>query len=368
MSPEMKKALNKAKIALLEKGAVFYSTLLFALKVDTKNCPVPTAAVDGTTLFLDEGFFLKLSPEERLGLLAHEVSHLAFQHLLRLGDRDPWVFNIAGDHVINLGLLNAGYSLPANGCYDRKYTGMTTEQVYDDLMKDPPPKNEDLMDVIYSSGTKEEQEELEQKIMDVIIRGATQAKMKGCSDQIPGEIQIALDKLLNPKLPWNVILANYMNAMAKEDFTFRRPNRRFLPDHYLPSLYSESLGHVAVAVDTSGSVSDAEFKCFASEINHIQERLNPQRMSIVDFDTSIRNIHEISQGDDIKNLRFSGRGGTDLYPVFKHFDSQKPQVLIVFSDLECRQIEDDPGYPVIWICISNPHATVKFGKLIHFEV
>ena len=84
-------------------------------------------------------------------------------------------------------------------------------------------------------------EEIERKIEDIIVKASVQSKMAGdAAGSIPGDIEIALDKLLNPKLPWNVILQNYMSSFAKEDFSWRRPNRRTLSQgiylhHYTPS-------------------------------------------------------------------------------------------------------------------------------------
>ena len=69
----------------------------------------------------------------------------------------------------------------------------------------------------------------------------------------------------------------------------------------------------------------------------------------------------------IDTVSFSGWGGTNLTPVFEHYDKNKPTVLVVFSDLFCAPIIEDPGYPVIWACFGNPNAEVNFGQLIHVD-
>jgi len=164
-----------------------------------------------------------------------------------------------------------------------------------------------------------------------------------------------------------VILQEFFNVLAKEDYSFNRPNRRFLPDCYLPSLYSEGMGTIACAVDTSGSVSDHDFMAFATEMDYIKETLLPESMYVIDFDTQVNSIYQISDCDTVRQLQFKGRGGTDLRPVFEHFENKPPQVLVVFSDLECDPIEHKPSYPVIWIRTPGHGHTPTFGKLVEFN-
>lgn len=375
-------ALNKAKIGLMtRRNSVFITTVLFSLKMRW-NEDIPTAQTNGFFIHINPDFFMSLDPEVRISLLAHEAWHVCFQHMVRCGLRDPFLFNVAGDHVINTMLENNGFKIGDGWLCDHKYDGQTTEQVYDDLEKNPPtngggPMAGDVQqptrpdgsdDPNNGDGSNPSQQEIEQHIREVMVKASAQSRMSGdAPGTIPGDIQIAIDKLLNPKLPWNIILANYLHSMAKEDYSFRKPNRRFMPDVILPSLYSESLDHIAIAVDTSCSVSDREFTAMVSEINHIKDMMDPNLMTIVDFDTRIHKIQTRDKSQSVRDLNFTGRGGTSLFPVFEHFDAKPPTCLLVFSDLECAKIEKDPGYPVIWICINNPRGEVNFGRLIHYE-
>jgi len=361
--------LNKAKIGVMQQGSVFLSTVLFSLRFRWDNS-IPTAGTNGIDLVVNEDWFTKLTPEARIGLLAHEAWHVAFQHMTRCMGRCPDNWNIAGDHVINLMLTNSGFQLPANGLADKKYVGMSTEQVYDDLIiNNDKPQNNPYKDLIYEPPQGKSTEDVNQDVLDTIVKASVNSNMRGDkAGSIPGEIQLELEKLLNPKLPWNLLLHKYMSAMAKDDYSYQRPNRRFLPEYYLPGMYSEALPHVAVAVDTSGSVSDHEFASFISEINQIKKALNPQLVTVVDFDTSIKKIHKLTQTESVQKLKFTGRGGTDLQPVFDYFTDNKPNILIVFSDLYCSPIEDKPKFPVIWVCVNNPKGKVNFGKLIHMEI
>lgn len=368
------KVLSKAKIALMnKKSAVFISTIVLSLNSEWRD-DVPTACTDGVSLLLNTDWFLGLNPLEQVGLLAHEAWHVAFQHVLadRQKGRDGKVFNQAADHVINLQLTGEGYRIPAGGLCDPQYKGMSTEQVYDILMKDPSKQDPNFIPDFTTGPAAQDplaQQTHQNQVADILTRAATQAKMAndGSAGAIPGDVLMGLDEMLYPKLPWQQLLADFFNGLSKEDYSFARPNRRFMPEHYLPSLFSEGMGTLACAVDTSGSVSDEDFMAFATEMDYIKETLLPSSMYVVDFDTQINSIYEIADTDSVKQLQFKGRGGTSLHPVFEHFKEKPPQVLVVFSDLECDEEENDPGYPVLWIRTPGSGHTPTFGRLIEFD-
>lgn len=368
------KVLSKAKIALLsKKDATFISTIVLSLK-SSWRADIPTACTDGINLYINEDWFLNgMNPLEQVGLLAHEAWHVALQHVLadRRKNRDFKVFNEAADHVINLMLTDSGYRIPKGGLCDPQYRGMSTEQVYDLLIKDPSKQDPNFVpdiEIVDISNDPMQNQANRNQITDTLVRAATQSKMAGdSSGSIPGDILIALEELLYPKLPWYVILHDFFNGFAQDDYSFSKPNRRFMPDIYLPSLFSEGMGTLACAVDTSGSVSDHDFMAFATEMDAIKETMCPSAMYVVDFDTQINSVYKIGEDASIRTLQFKGRGGTDLQPVFDHYEKNPPQVLIIFSDLECREVTKNPGYPVIWIRTPGSGFTPTFGKLIEFD-
>jgi predicted metal-dependent peptidase len=367
MDTELERGFSKAKLGIMSRmDSTFISTILFSLKHswDTK---IPTAGTDGIHLIINNDWFMGLTPKQRIGLLAHESWHVAFNHVLRKGDRDHSKFNRAADYVINLLLDDAGYDLPPDGCFDKKYRNMSTEQVYD-VLPDEPENPGYEPDIIPNNGSAKQQAARQQAVDDIVVKAATQAKMSGEDPgNLPGDVKRLLDELVNPKLPWRVILQNYMSAFAKDDYTFSKPNRRFMPEFYLPSLHSEAVGEVAIAIDTSASVGKKEFTAFLSEINDIKTTLQPSLTTIIDFDTSIKNVYKLGQDDPMDDVTFTGGGGTCLEPVFEFYKEEPPIVLVIFSDLYCNPIKEDPGYPVVWICVDNTNAKVNFGTKIDYD-
>lgn len=384
----LNKELDKAKVALLQpKTSAFISTILFSLKFSWDES-IPTAGTDGINLKISPDFFSKLDREERVFLLAHEAWHVAFLHMSRLTKekRDNFrMWNIACDHYINLMLINSGHKMIKGGCADEKYKDQSiwsSDKIFKDLMEDKDAQekysSDDSFTEDMSEGTdgmdKEQAEEyrknVQRRIEDSLVKAQMQAKMAGQASSIPSEIAINIESFLNPKLPWNVILQRFMSDYSKEDYSFKRPNKRFASHGIiLPSLYSESLGHIACAVDTSCSVSDEQFNMFRTELNSIKKKLNPKLMTIIDFDTDIRKVHKLNQSDNIDQVQFSGRGGTYMHPVFEYFTKQEntPKVLIIFSDLECEEITEDPGFPVIWIKLDGYGFNPRFGEVIDLD-
>ena len=359
--------LNKAKIGLMAKhNSVFIITVLFQLKQSWTD-KVPTAGVTHKELFINPDFFYNLEPEERIGLMAHEPWHIALMHLTRGKGLNQKKYGMAADYVINNMLLEAGYTLPPNGLWDKKYQGMCTEEVYK-LLPDPPEDEDYFVD--FSPGEGESTEAIEAEIVDMLVQARIQSKAQNDTPGvIPGFVDVALDKFLYPKLPWNVILGNYLtNMFGKQDYTYRKPNRRYFPTYFLPSAESISLCHIACFVDTSCSVSDYECTRYISELNAIKEQYNPEKMTIIDFDTSLKKVRVLGEYDSIKGIKFSGRGGTSISPVMKWIKKNKPQVAIIFTDGAFLKYEPKGLITdIIWLINNNPGFTSELGKVIHYD-
>ena len=364
MTPEANDALSKAKIYLMAKpDSVFFTHVCFSLK-HVWNDKIKTADTNGVEVRYNPKFFMALSQEERVFLLLHETLHVALLHNVRLQKRDHAKWNVAADYVINLVLTERGYKMPSMGLLDSQYKGMTTEEVYA-LLPDQDPEEID-MDI--RPGEKSD-EDIQSDVADILIRASVAAKMAGESPGLmPGEIQIFLDGLLNPKLSWKQILQKYLYAQAKNDYSFRKPNRRFFPKHILPSLFSEKLMDLAIAVDTSGSVSDTDFHVFISEVASIFKMMKPEKITLIQFDTHIKGIEEIHNFQELKKVKFIGRGGTVITPVIAWANENKPGLLLVFSDGYFNKPTIKTKTPTLWLIHNNPTFVPAFGKHIPYEI
>ena len=372
MEAELEDKLRYAKIQLMTKS-VFLSTICLRLRHRISE-DIPTAATNGVTILYNPEFIKSLDTAELTGLMAHEVWHIAFQHLTRRNERDPKIWNIAGDYVINLMLKEAGFQLPREGLYDTQFKDMTTEQVYSEIFDEAQNGFPDFkQDILANNEGNDEgdpqlsDKDLQDKLTSIVVQAQTQSMMAGKqAGEIPGEISRLIDDLINPKLNWKQLLDRYVSDRIKNDYSWKRPNRRFMPEHYLPSMYSETIGNVTVAIDTSGSVSDNELQAMLSEIQSIRDLYKPKELKIIDCDYDIHNVYTIDEHTDILSLNFTGGGGTSFHPVFEYCEDYPPSVLIYFTDLYASQIEEPVRYDVLWICNSS-HDPAPIGDTIYID-
>jgi predicted metal-dependent peptidase len=359
---ELQQAMDKTKVALLSSpDSAFFATIAFSLK-NSWDTNIPTACTNGTTIKFNPEFFKKLTPQERVFLWIHEAMHVAYLHAARLKDREPRRWNMAADYVINLQLVDRGFRMPKDGLLDRQYAGMSTEQVYDLLT----PSQAENFQMDLEEG---EDKDLKEEIDDILMRAVMQSKMSGDKPgTIPGDIQIYVENLLNPKLPWNRLLQKYMNSFAKNDYSWRKPNRRFFPKFHMPCLHSDKLMDLAIAVDISGSVSDTDFKVFISETAGIMKMMTPEKITLIQFDTRICSETKITNLKELEKTEFSGRGGTSFYPIIDWVKAKRPQLLLVFTDGEFHMPDEKPKTEVLWLIHNNERFTCPYGKTIHYKI
>ena len=111
---DIKTAFTRARSSLLIMQP-FFGTLCLRLGAEFTE-DIETAATNGEKLLINPKFFLKQTAEQRVGLLAHEVMHCVYMHVLRLNERDPFLWNVAGDYVINLVAVSYTHlTLPTSG-------------------------------------------------------------------------------------------------------------------------------------------------------------------------------------------------------------------------------------------------------------
>lgn len=369
------KLLSKVKLRIYRhKGAVFLSSIISNTDFEWDET-IPTAATNGKVIKWNPYFFYSIPTEERVFVMAHEVWHIAYQHVIRRGNRDPLLFNIAGDHVINNLLINEGFSVKNLGFkvyQDPKYHGWSVDRVYEDLMVTPPPpkatggkggtpepEGEGTGDQS-DAGEKpnlhhdiEEADSLDKlDIAKTIVQAVQASKMAGEAGVIPGEVEEAIEQLLNPIVPWETVIQQFLTELSNDDYSYRRPSRRY-EDIILPTLYNEgALQEMNWYVDVSGSISSHNLHRFFSEMKYVHETFKPVKINIIQFDTRVSKVDVLDNETDFKVFNVVGRGGTNLFAVKKHIEETKPVAAIVFSDMECDPIPD-MNMPFLW-CIFKP--------------
>ena len=361
----LESTLLKAKIELMTRSA-FISTIALSMQHILTDA-TKTADVDGKVIRYNPNFIQRQSIAQFAGLMAHECWHVAFQHMARRGSRDPIIWNAAGDYIINYMLTKAGFEIPTHGLLDYKYDDTwTTDKVYDDLIKECKDFNIETMILDLREREGQEEISLDSEITSIIVRARTQSQILGKGiGEIPNEILRIIDELLNPKLPWPIILHKFLDRRIKEEYSWARKNRRYKKE-YMPSLHSYGLGHLTFAIDTSGSIDDKELQEMLSEIKGIQQTFHPEHMTIIDCDSQIHEVYSIDQNTDIMSLEFHGGGGTRFQPVLDYVEKHPTQALIYFTDLYGESELNQVNYPILWICNSD-HDPAPIGETVYVD-
>lgn len=196
--------------------------------------------------------------------------------------------------------------------------------------------------------TSEERQTLEVQWQQRLAGAAQQAMQAG---KMGGSMGRLVDHLLQPQLPWRMLLARYMTALARDDFSYMRPSRRE-GTAILPSLKSSQV-QIVVAVDTSGSIRSKEMDEFLSEVSALKGQMRA-RVTLLACDS------EMAEGapwvfepwEEFRcPAKIQGGGGTDFRPVFQWLQDQDqtPELLVYFTDAQGQFPQHEPNFPVIWL-------------------
>lgn len=351
--------LGRARAKLLLQQP-FYGVLLSMTNFHNEPA-IPTMATDGVKVYYNPKFAETLNDKELQGVLLHEISHCIYLHCThkRRLSRDPHKWNVACDYAINLEIKDMNYVLPREVLLDEKFRDMNAEQIYDKLPKDC--SHLQTLD-IHLDMESDAWDDMEDKII-AAYEATKNSKSKG---NIPGGLKRWIDKLRKNKVKWERVFHRYVgSALAKDDYSFTRPNRRLVgQDIYIPDLRSHVIGNVVVAIDTSGSISQDCLAQFAGELAKISGLVN--EVTVMSCDAQVTEVVKLYKLENfLDKVQMKGGGGTDFKPVFEKVSEMKiiPELLIYLTDTY-GDFPKQPQYPVLW-CITCSSGTVPWGDKVY---
>ncbi len=249
---------------------------------------------------------------------------------------------------------------------------MSVEEVYsrlDDGKDDPgggQPGPGDILDYPGEDGeaTPSELAQAEQETKIAVQQAAQQAKVCG---KLPAGIARLVEELLEPKVDWREVLRDFCQSNSKADYSWTRPNRRFVGmGLHLPSLHSiNDLGTIAIAVDTSGSVGQDDLNQFVSEANAILEEFDVDAW-MLPVDSKVNDPRRYGKEDLPLSVQVCGGGGTSFVPPFKWMEESGvyPDAMVYLTDGLCHSYPDEPDYPVLWISSRAKMNDAPFGRVV----
>lgn len=361
-NPEALKKLSIARAQLLlNKGQGFWGVLALRLKlVEEPSCK--TLAVDGKHVFYNPEFVLGLTDSLCRSAMAHEVMHCVFDHMRRRADRNPRKWNRAGDYAINLVLEEGGFEIGENWLLNKSFAGMSADEIYNLLPDDGDDGDDALDDILPGPATGAASQAIEWQI--AAVQAATQAKKVG---NLPGSLKRMVEEITEQKVDWKSALRAFMKERAKDDYSWSRPNRRFLSAGlYLPGMYSEAMGEVVVVIDTSGSIDQATLNAFGAEIKSIVDNTKPLMTRVIYCDAEVNHVDEFTAEQEL-HFKMHGGGGTDFRPPFNYVEQHgfKPACLVYLTD-GYGPFPDEPPYPTMWVCTTD--IVAPFGRTIPIDI
>lgn len=229
---------------------------------------------------------------------------------------------------------------------------MTPEQL-DELCKaaglNPGEDIDNLNSGDGEASASELADHLEREFVRMMQASLESTKNRGT---MPGNLQSWVEELLKPPVvDWRQELRNYCKT-AKPNIkrsTIARPRRKHINlggslevcDY--PGKRKNPSYRIVFAIDTSGSVSDSELQEIFTELRGILNSNEGTEVTVVECDTRIGKIYELSGASDV-DTKVSGRGGTSFDPVFEWVNGKPwqdevcrkhPDLLIYATDGEC---------------------------------
>jgi predicted metal-dependent peptidase len=397
-----------ARIGLLLRHP-FFGNMATRLRILAADDWLPTAAVDGRNLYYNTQFFNAMSNKEIEFVVAHEILHMVFDHLGRREDRHPMLYNIAADYKVNNLLVRdrIGEKPRIVDCFqDFQYDADTSEEIYDKLFEQAKQDMEDFLEQMEQEGEmldehlddgdgngeegeegkdkngngvskkrpKYSKEEMKQ-IKDEIKEGMMSAAQAAGAGNTPGEIQRMIKELTEPKMNWREILQQQIQSTIKNDFTFQRPNRKgWSTGAILPGQNFDETIDIAVALDMSGSIGDAQARDFLGEIKGIMDQYTDYNIKVWCFDTKIYNEQDFSAdgGEDLLDYEIMGGGGTDFMANWEYMKETGyvPKKFIMFTDGYAWDSWGDEDYCDTVFLIHSHHdknVQAPFGTTVRYE-
>ena len=390
----VREKLISARVGLLLKAS-FFGNLATRLKLINADEWCATAATDGRNFYYNTRFIEMLRPKEIEFLFGHEVLHCVYDHFGRRGDRDPQLWNIANDFCVNGDLVkhNVGEKITSEPClYDRKYDGMSSEEVYDQLYEkadkiDIGSMLDQMIDEHLDGDgdgdgdgdeegrgrpklTAEEKQAIKDEIKEAMLAAA--ATVDGAGN-LPAGVKRLIQQLTEPQMNWRELLRMNLESTIKADYTWMRASRKgWHMDAVMPGQKPDEMIDIAVMLDASGSISETMLKDFLSEIQGIMDSFPAYKIHVATFDTECYNPAQYDSDnlDSMIDYEVSGGGGTDFDCIFTYLKEEEitPRRLIVFTDGYPFGSWGDENYAdTVWILHGTTTIEPPWGQYAYYD-
>lgn len=316
---------------------------------------IKTAAVSVQLKEIYINPYARLDEQEWRFVLAHEYLHGALRHDLRCEGRNPILWNVACDYVINgwLAEMNIG-AMPGGALYDDAFRSLSAEGVYDLLEQNIRYYlKQQSGDILYGDPAFWDTlvgAELDKALRSALHNGLTYHE---CHNRgyLPGDFVEEVHAVCRPPIPWDVQLARWFEEQfAPEEIcrTYARMSRRqaSVPDIPRPGWKvredAKPAQTFAVLLDTSASMERHLLAAALGSIASYSEVRGAYHVRVVFCDAAAYDMGIMSPAEIAGTVKVQGRGGTKLQPGIDLLDKDvnfpKDAPLLIITDGACDRL------------------------------
>ena len=335
----------------------------FQLVEDYQYCIKNEISVAAISVY-DEEIYLntavRYTEEQWRFVLAHEYLHAGLGHHERCRGRDPYLWNIACDFVINgwLREMQIG-SMPEDGLlYDEKLCNLSAESVYDEIVGNL--RKYSKMETLRGYGKGDIMGGSLKKAgaavsMDEFCKNALQQGLEFHQAQgrglVPAGLIEEIRALSMPPIPWDVELANWFDiyfAPLERYRSYARPSRRQASTPDIPRPRYQTFDILTqsrtfgVVIDTSGSMEAQMIGKALGAVASYAASHDVPYARVVFCDAQAYDAGYVSPEDIAGRVAVKGRGGTAMQPGIdlleraKDFPKDGPILIITDGMIEER--------------------------------
>ena len=391
----MKSDIEVLKRKMLVKYPFFGSVVTNVDYKESKD--IIAAATDGKIIYYNPDFLNELNISEQIFIFAHEVCHIAFNHILRSENKDNDLWNIATDAVINQFLKRDGLTMVQGGVDIKEAINYDVETLYEKLLQNKQSlesdkskqdvghdshelweqavkkhKEENVKEKKDKTGLEKKQEELE-KVgeKDAFKKNLEEKKkqLEGLKEEIlkqslqagilaNGDVRsISNIGTSKPIIDWRYALREAIKYGV--DWSYKNA---IIEDGIIKAnLEEQPIPETEIVLDTSDSINNKLLRGFLRECKNI---LKQSRLKVGCFDTEFYGFHEIRTLKDIDNMILEGGGGTNFEVAVNAF-TRRVENKIIFTDGYASM--PNTSIDVIWIVFGNKKINPKSGKVIYID-
>ena len=383
---------------------------------DPAASTAPLLSTDGRTLHYRAGF-AALPMAQQTGWVAHAVLHIGLRHAQRyqalqqqLGDVDLKLYNTCADAIVNSTLGHLGWlELPAAGLQlpvllaqslgreqsvDAALLEWDVERLYRAIDDRSKPQHRgraeaeqrrdgpraaavralgsgspaDIAPAPGTQGPPEAEAEQAREWRERLLRAQA-------GDGELSMLRHLIADLPHSRTPWQQWLRSQLarGLSRRRSLSWSRPARSYIanqgragPGRRMPwepgHSSSSPVPRLVVVVDVSGSVEAGLLERFANEIEAITRR-QEAALTLVIGDDRVRRVEQAGPGrSSLRELSFTGGGGTDFGPLLEEAERHRPDLIVVLTDLD-GPAGHRPRCPVIWAVPEDAvHREAPFGR------